>query len=87
MHLDYDNDGLISHSDLFKLLTLMDDNELVKRTIYRLIQYVIEYVGRENMGIKDTCIEEYMKKDNLTLKKYRFMMYMKERKNASLSSK
>ena len=40
MLLDFDNDGLISHSDLFKLLTLMDNNELAKKTIYKVIKYV-----------------------------------------------
>jgi len=35
--LDYDNDGLISHSDLFKILTLMDKNILVKHSIYKIL--------------------------------------------------
>jgi len=40
MMLDFDNDGLISHSDLFKTLTLMDKNPLVKHSIYKILQYI-----------------------------------------------
>jgi Ca2+-binding EF-hand superfamily protein len=40
MMLDFDNDGLISHSDLFKMLTILDKNLLVKKTIYTILKYV-----------------------------------------------
>ena len=40
MMLDFDNDGLISHSDLFKMLTILDKNMLVKKTIYTILKYV-----------------------------------------------
>jgi Ca2+-binding EF-hand superfamily protein len=42
MMLDFDNDGLISHSDLFKILTILDKNLLAKTTIYTILKYVKE---------------------------------------------
>jgi Ca2+-binding EF-hand superfamily protein len=53
MLLDFDNDGLISHSDLFKLLTMLDKNLLVKRTIYTILKYVKE--NANNQAIRDVC--------------------------------
>ena len=49
--LDFDNDGLISHSDLFKTLTLMDKNILVKKNIYTILKYVKE--RNEKNGLHD----------------------------------
>ena len=39
MLMDYDGDGLVSHSDLFRLLTVMDRNRLVKSTVYTLLKH------------------------------------------------
>ena len=78
MMMDFDNDGLISHSDLFKLLTILDKNLLVKKTIYTVLKYVKDSANNE--AIRDVCQEDYLKKESFTLKKYQFMMYMKDKK-------
>jgi hypothetical protein len=45
--LDYDADGLISHSDIFKLLLRSDSNDLIKKTTAKILTYV------KNKAIKD----------------------------------
>ena len=77
--LDFDGDGLISHSDIFKLLMRSDKNDLIKKTTSRILGYV-KNKANNNELVNDRCLDDYLKKDNLTLKKFKFMMYMKEKK-------
>ena len=53
MMLDFDNDGLISHSDLFKIMTIMDNNILVKKNIYTILKHVRNH--HDKSGIRDSC--------------------------------
>lgn len=53
MILDFDNDGLISHSDLFKIMTIMDNNILVKKNVYTILKHVRNHPDKS--GIRDSC--------------------------------